>query len=582
MLAPIGLTNLLFFIDAKLNPNDLPLLRAYNYKVDQDLTDEAFSKLPRVFPSEPIPSVKSAQTRVAFLSGFKPEKHDCCYNSCCLFVGPHEDLDECPYCGEARYRANGKPRKVFTYLPLIPRLIAMYENPDMSEKMQYCASEHTYKEGQIADVFDGSVYQNLLDQRVVVDNKTLPHKYFSDPRDVALGFATDGVCPFKHRKSTAWPLLVFNYNFNPTIRFHIEYILSLGVVPGPKKPVDMDSFLWLFVQEALKLMFGVRAFDGLKSELFALRAYIILAFGDIPAVSLIIRMKGHNGLCPCRMCRILAVPLRVPGSKPTLYVPLDRSNHPDVLQNPSAIPKYNPADLPLRTHDEFLEQAREVQFAPSQAASDRLSKSYGIKGIPILSYLPSLSFPLSFPYDFMHLIWENLIPNLIKLWTGTYKGLDEGVEEYHLSKTVWDAIGAATAKTGSTVPYVFGARPPNIAKVGSCSAEVRSFWTQYIGPVLLRQQFKHQKYYDHFIHLVELLNICLQFEITSDEIQSIRSGFIKWVEDYERYGVMQLLWTTKTHLFSIPSTTAAQDILSAFKRPSFCLPTHDPCPPAYC
>ena len=36
------------------------------------------------------------------------------------------------------------------------------------------------------------------------------------------------------------------------------------------------------------------------------------------------------------------------------------------------------------------------------------------------------------------------------------------------------------------------------------------------------------------MELVKLLNICLQFEITIEEVQIIREGMIKWVEDYEK------------------------------------------------
>jgi hypothetical protein len=60
-------------------------------------------------------------------------------------------------------------------------------------------------------------------------------------------------------------------------------------------------------------------------------------------------------------------------------------------------------------------------MAPTTAQSNILAKNSGIKGIPILSYLPSLLFPYSFPYDFMHLIFENFMRNLILLWTGEFK-----------------------------------------------------------------------------------------------------------------------------------------------------------------
>jgi hypothetical protein len=60
-----------------------------------------------------------------------------------------------------------------------------------------------------------------------------------------------------------------------------------------------------------------------------------------------------------------------------------------------------------------------------------------------------------------------------------------------------------------------------------------SFWTLYLGPVLLLWRFQHQKYYGHFVHLVQLLNLCLQFKLTDDDIEEIRVGFIEWVKDYE-------------------------------------------------
>ena len=40
--------------------------------------------------------------------------------------------------------------------------------------------------------------------------------------------------------------------------------------------------------------------------------------------------------------------------------------------------------------------------------------------------------------------------------------------------------------------------------------------------------------YKHFIELVKLLRICLKFEITSEEVQIVRDGFIKWVQDCEK------------------------------------------------
>lgn len=528
-------SHIIWYTEDKLDDDDMSLLRAFALKVGSHMSDKTFAKLPYAFPHDNVPTIDVTRSRAQFLSGFKPEKYHCCVNSCCCFVGPHEDLDECPYCDETRYHPKTKrPRKVFTYLPLIPRLTALYANAERSKEMRYRAEGHEHLPGRYTDIFDSDIYRRLLGRPVIIDEKEAQHTYFNDPHDLALGLATDGFGPFKHRKSTAWPLVLFNYNLPPDTRVHIDHSIPLGVIPGPKKPHDYDSFQWPAVMELLKLQLGVRAWDGYTQASFMLRAYLILVFGDIPAISMVMRMTGHNGFSPCRMCKILGV--RVPNSRGTTnYVPLDRSNHPTVLASRTEIRKYDPANLPLRSEDEMLSQGREVQSANTAAEEKRLARKYGIKGVPILSYLKSLSFPLSFPYDFMHLIWENLIPNLLLLWTGSFKGLDDGVEEYTIGKNVWDAIGVATTATGSTIPSAFGARQPNFRiHKSACSAETWSFWTLYIGPVLLRREFSHARYYNHFIRLVELLNICLQFEISDAEVQTLREGFNNWVEEYEK------------------------------------------------
>jgi hypothetical protein len=183
----------------------------------------------------------------------------------------------------------------------------------------------------------------------------------------------------------------------------------------------------------------------------------------------------------------------------------------------------------------MIAQAQEIVNAATDTEEDRLSTLYGIKRIPLLSLLPSVQFPTSFPYDFMHLVWENLIPNLLKLWTGEFKELDEGTGSYHLGKSVFEAIGEAAGSSGDTIPSAFGARVPNPAKDRSYfTAETWSLWALHLGPILLRGRFRRDVYYKHFIELVKLLNLCLSFDISSEELQEIRDGFAKWVLQYEK------------------------------------------------
>ncbi|KAF8152496.1 hypothetical protein B0H34DRAFT_784591 [Crassisporium funariophilum] len=135
----------------------------------------------------------------------------------------------------------------------------------------------------------------------------------------------------------------------------------------------------------------------------------------------------------------------------------------------------------------------------------------------------------------MHLIYKNLVKNLVLLWTGNFKHLDEGTGSYELNPTVWEALGVATAASGSTIPSAFGAKPPNIAKdKTACTAKTWSFWVLYLGPVLLHNKFRRPIYYKHFIKIVELIRLCVEFELPRAKIPELRTDLAKWVEEYER------------------------------------------------
>jgi hypothetical protein len=517
------------FLANYLDEADLSLLRKYILKTEQHLTEKTFALLQAVFPTSPHSTLEVTRKRVRELSGFQSRHYSCCINSCICFVGPYKDLTKCPHCHEVARDVKGKPRHVFAYLPLIPRLQAMVANDERSKKMNYRGS-YKHESGNIRDVFDGSHYQHLLRKPLPTGNSenSRPSFYFSDKRDIALGLSTDGFAPFKQRNKTCWPLILFNYNLPPDIRFQKRYCISLGTIPGPKKPHDMDSFLWPLVQELHQLEKGVKTFDPSSRSLFLLRAYLIIVFGDIPAIAMIMRMKGANGVSPCRICNIKAV--RGGGSN-TYYVPLRRDTIPNA--NPK---QYNPSTLPLRKHDELLSQAAEVEDAQSNTAREKLAKEYGIKGTPILSTIMSITFPSSFPFDFMHVIWENLIPNLILLWTGNFKDLDHEDQDYIIEPRAWNEIGVATAQAKRTIPSIFGAPIPNIATHRSqMTAEMYSNWTLFIAPIVLRNRFKKAKYYKHFVTLVDLLKRCLAFEFTEEDIGYIDEGFQKWVQDYEKY-----------------------------------------------
>ena len=84
----------------------------------------------------------------------------------------------------------------------------------------------------------------------------------------------------------------------------VENLIPLGVIPGPNSPTALDSFLLPFVNECIQLAHGIRTYDVRADESFDLHAYLLTVFGDLPAMSKLLRLKGVNGYSPCQSCLI--------------------------------------------------------------------------------------------------------------------------------------------------------------------------------------------------------------------------------------------------------------------------------------
>jgi hypothetical protein len=115
------------------------------------------------------------------------------------------------------------------------------------------------------------------------------------------------------------------------------------------------------------------------------------------------------------------------------------------------------------------------------------------------------------------------------------QGFDHDDQDYVLMPTIWQAIGEVTYNAGKTIPAAFGSRVPNIAlEKAHMIVETYSIWTLYIAPTLLKGRFQHQRYYNHFIRLVELLMVCFEFKISQVDVDNLETGFQTWVMDYEQ------------------------------------------------
>ncbi|QRW07796.1 hypothetical protein RhiLY_06795 [Ceratobasidium sp. AG-Ba] len=284
-----------------------------------------------------------------------------------------------------------------------------------------------------------------------------------------------------------------------SIRTRLENVICVGVIPGPTQCKDMNSFLAPLLEELLLLERGVESVKappaGQPDDLLAL--------------------KGHSGCSlPISASHNLLHPLTLPGA--------ERGFPPHLLF--------------LRTHELFHLHYRQLEALDGQPARRaELATDLGINARPIFGRLKAIDLSTCAPYDIMHLLFENLVPNMIAHWTGKYKSLDQGTEHYELAPGVWTEIGRLTNAAARTIPSAFVGTLPNISTDQNLyKAEAYSFWFQYIGPIVLKNRLA-QPYYNHYMLAREIVIRCVQLKITDAQIDELERMIREWVADYERY-----------------------------------------------
>ncbi|KAG8741783.1 hypothetical protein FRC10_002418 [Ceratobasidium sp. 414] len=160
------------------------------------------------------------------------------------------------------------------------------------------------------------------------------YRFFDNPQDLVLGISTDGFSLFK-----CWR----------RIRNHIENIICVGIIPGPKQCKDLNSFLIPLLEELLALEEGVEVGGFVPGEdvahNFLLHVFLILSFGNIPVVAKMLLIKAHNAKVPCRACVMQAISCQLSEQKSVYYIP---------LMNPSTMNTLPINELPMCLHAQML------------------------------------------------------------------------------------------------------------------------------------------------------------------------------------------------------------------------------------
>ncbi|KAI5804434.1 hypothetical protein EDC01DRAFT_627291 [Geopyxis carbonaria] len=202
---------------------------------------------------------------------------------------------------------------------------------------------------------------------------------------------------------------------------------------------------------------------------------------------------------------------------------------------------YNDFPATLREHRQYLDFGNHVvRYNDKEYAT-----AVGIKGIPLLSNLPSIVLPWSFPFDIMHLFYENITVKLNKIYRGVFlpvsnnnnstqptKAKDTG-EPWVLNPVQWEQLSEWINMSRSTWPTEFGCNiVPILDHCTHLTASEWKVWTYHLAPIYM-QSLPFEDY-SQLISLTLAMLIMEQAEITPEQLDDAEAKIYRFSSYYER------------------------------------------------
>ncbi|XP_006463132.1 hypothetical protein AGABI2DRAFT_74199, partial [Agaricus bisporus var. bisporus H97] len=292
-------------------------------------------------------------------------------------------------------------------------------------------------------------------------------------QDILLMISLDGAQLYEHRDSDCWIYIWVVLELSPDQqKIFFADVLPGGIIPGPNKPKNIDSFLFpsLYHLAALQKE-GLRIWDASTNSVFTGIPKVYVGTADAPGMVYFSGLVGHSGARGCRnYCEL-----------PWRHKPRTSHYYP-VLQLPhnySSLQSQPFADLDLNQASPFFEQTKYnsdlLRVLQATNNFEDVRKATGISKASIFGGLKMpLGVPGSFPLDMMHLLALNVPELLIGLWRGTFRcdkkaGDDTSLWDWVVLKDtadnkVWTSHGKKVAELSRYLPSSYDRPPRNPAE----------------------------------------------------------------------------------------------------------------------
>lgn len=181
-----------------------------------------------------------------------------------------------------------------TYWSLTAWLTAMLADPElgpsMVDAMAKARQAATEPVSGVEDWYDGSNFRTAV-----------ANGLFNLNTSIALSISTDGFEAWRQLGFQGWPVVAIILNLDPSTRTRIVSQVLLTITPGPRQPVDLDSFLRPIADELNVLAAGINGVSVWGSDTsHTLSAFVVQVTADMPGGDKVTNATGYNGRCPNR------------------------------------------------------------------------------------------------------------------------------------------------------------------------------------------------------------------------------------------------------------------------------------------
>ena len=474
------------------------------------------------------------------LSGVVTWEHPMCNESCAGFTGPFKDLRSCPECGAPQPNQEEPtddkiPPKAFTTFPVGPQLQARWNNFETAKKMldSWDNTEdirHQWEASGISpeildDILSGGAYLDAVKNTPI--NK----------HDPVLVLSIDGAQLYRNKKSNCWMYIWILLNLGPDERYKIRSILPGGIIPGPKHPKNLDSFLLPGLAHVAALQKeGLPVWDAYNHIRVVCFIYLFLVLADAVAMASVSGAVGHHGRKGCRLLCGFAGRNKAQGSHyyPALLRPDGFENHPT-----SSHPDIDVNDVPDPDPATYWEDLKTLISSAHETQLGQIRRDTGIGKPSIFHGIPRiLDLPTCFGGDLMHQPVINMAALFLDLWCARPDARDFDRSSVWpwavLVGDTWKKHGAVVAKAARYLPTSFGRVPRNPQEKVSSGYKAQEFlyYLYGLGPGVFFNLLP-EPYYSHFCKLVRGIRLIYQRTLSKQQLIDAHTLLLQWVSEFE-------------------------------------------------